>query len=431
VNDDKWGLMNEPIVDWHELIHVNQSDEASRFVAKIKEMLESKNVDKNEGQNKGLLREVLGEGLCDRDNEKSLIDAYTGELPIELVPSFELPKINWKDFIEEDRNQDELGYFPLRKSIDKLVENEYGFATSIDQIMITSGGHQALFLIVQTLLESGDAVAICSPSFLYSLNLFQTSGIRLFGVPMDSEGMRIDCLENEILKHRVKLVMINPTFQNPTGISMSLQRRKDLIQLCQTYKVPIIEDDAFGFLPFDSNERRLPPLKMLDPNNVIYIGSLSKIIGSTTKIGWISALPAVLKKLSTARSDLDLTLSIFPQVLAKFALADNSFDEKIKNLRKQIAGRMRYFFNKSDQELIDIFEYTKPKGGFYVWLEVKEAYRDRFSQKKLEQLVDEGVLFLPSFIFGEKKMAIRVNIARLGYGEVDRLVEKLGFCIIA
>jgi DNA-binding transcriptional regulator YhcF (GntR family) len=129
VNDDKWGLMNEPIVDWHELIHVNQSDETSRFVAKVKEKLESgesenkdknedkgggRNEDKNgnksggknernsEGQKNGLLREVLAEGVCDsgNGNEKLLIDAYTGELPIELVPSFELPKINWKDFIE-------------------------------------------------------------------------------------------------------------------------------------------------------------------------------------------------------------------------------------------------------------------------------------------------------------------------------------------
>lgn len=391
VNDDKWGLLQEPVVDWHDLMQTNQRDETARFMARIREKLNQKNA--------------------------TTIDAYTGELPIDLVPSFELPQINWRAFIEADKHQDDLGYFPLRQAISDLVAREYGYRPQIEQLMVTSGGHQALFLIVQTLLNSGDSVAICQPSFLYSLNLFQTAGIRLFGVPMDAEGMRLDVLENEILKHRVKLVMLNPTFQNPTGSTMSLARRKGLIKLCQTYKVPIIEDDAFGFLPFDA-QKRLPPLKKLDPKNVIYIGSLSKIIGSTTKIGWISAPSAVLQKLSLARQDLDLTLSIFPQVLAKYALEDVTFDDKLAALRAQIKARMTYFMSKIDGE----FDCHRATGGFYVWLKFNPEHD---LTKQLSHLIDAGILFLPSFIFGDKGPAIRLNIARLNFAEIDCLVEKL------
>ncbi len=389
VNDDKWGLSQEPVVDWHQLIQGQQPDAHQLLMAQLKERL--------------------------RDD--SVIDAYTGELPLDLVPAFDLPQSNWRDFIEADKNQDALGYFPLRQAISTLVAQEYPLTLPVEQLMITSGGHQAIFLIVQALLNSGDAVAICQPSFLYALNLFQTAGIRLFGVPMDEQGMRLDLLENEILRHRVKLVMLNPTFQNPTGNTMSLARRQALIKLCQTYKIPIIEDDAFGLLPFDKRTT-VPPLKQLDPQNVIYIGSLSKIIGSTTKIGWISAPLAVLEKLSTARQDLDLTLSIFPQVLANYALSDVTFQDKLASLRAQISARMIYFFDLIGHDAT----CHRPSGGFYVWLKLST---DTLTKKQLDSFLAAGILCLPSFIFGDKTPAIRLNIARLNFEEIARLVEKL------
>lgn len=389
VNDDKWGLSQEPVVDWHQLIQGQQPDAHQLLMAQLKERL----------------------------MDDSGIDAYTGELPLDLVPAFDLPQSNWRDFIEADKNQDALGYFPLRQAISTLVAQEYPLTLPVEQLMITSGGHQAIFLIVQALLNSGDAVAICQPSFLYALNLFQTAGIRLFGVPMDEQGMRLDFLENEILKHRVKLVMLNPTFQNPTGRTMSLARRQALIQLCQTYKIPIIEDDAFGLLPFDKRTI-VPPLKQLDPQNVIYIGSLSKIIGSTTKIGWISAPLAVLEKLSTARQDLDLTLSIFPQVLANYALSDVTFQDKLASLRAQISARMIYFFDLIGHDVT----CHRPSGGFYVWLKLST---DTLTKKQLDSFLAAGILCLPSFIFGDKTPAIRLNIARLNFEEIARLVEKL------
>lgn len=389
INDEKWGLSQEPVVDWHQFLPVAQPGDIREWLAQLQQ----------------------------RQKIEGAIDAYTGELPFDLVPAFDLPQSNWRDFIKADKAQDDLGYLPLRQAISDLLVDYYGFRLVPEQLMLTSGGHQAIFLLVQTLLNSGDSVAISQPSFLYALTLFQTAGIRLYGVPMDEEGLRLDALENEILKHRVKLVMLNPTFQNPTGQSMSLKRRKALIKLCQRYQVPIVEDDAFGFLAYNQTSH-LPPLKQLDPHNVIYIGSLSKMMGSTTKIGWISAPPAILKTLSLARQDLDLTLSIFPQVLANYALTDETFEIKITRLRRQLAARMTYFF----EQLGSAFSYQRPKGGFYVWLRVPEEW---LTKKSLTYLIDLGILGLPSFIFGDKKPAIRLTIARLSFDEIDGLIEKL------
>lgn len=389
VNDEKWGLSHDPVVNWHQLMQTQQPDANRQWLTDMSNMA----------------------------HQTSAIDAYTGELPFDLVPAFDLPQSNWRDFMAADQEQDSLGYLPLRQAISDLIDQTYQMSLPIQQLMVTSGGHQAIFLLVQTLLNSGDAVAISQPSFLYALNLFQTAGIRLFGVAMDAEGMRLDALENEILKHRVKVVMVNPTYQNPTGRTMSLARRKGLIKLCQRYQVPIVEDDAFGFLSFD-DRKTLPPLKKLDPQNVIYIGSLSKMMGSTTKIGWISAPVAILQNLFMARQDLDLTLSIFPQVLANHALRDASFVEKLTALKQEIKTRMSYFFNQIGQA----FVCHQPAGGYYVWLELGQT---PITKKQMHYFLDAGILCSPSFSFGDKKPAIRLNIARLNKSEIDVLVEKL------
>lgn len=389
ISDDKWGMLADPVVSWHQLIQSHQPDPQQKFISQIQQKL----------------------------REDTVIDAYSGELPMDLVPAFELPQTNWRDFIEEDKNQDEFGYFPLRQAISDMIHKDYRLSLSVEQIMITSGGHQAIFLIVQTLLNSGDAIAISQPSFFYALSLFQTAGIRLFGVPMDSEGMRVDALEDEILKHRIKFVMLNPSFQNPTGITMSLRRRHAIIKLCRIYNIPIIEDDAFGLLSFE-HQNMIPPLKQLDPQNVIYIGSLSKFLGSTTKIGWINAPHAVLERLAAARQDLDLTLSIFPQVLAKDAISEPYFPEKLTALRAEIKERMVYFLNKIDQKQLACY----PNGGFYVWVNLNP--KQNFTLQ-IAHLLDSGILCLPSFIFGEKLPAIRLNIARLDLSEIDKLVSVL------
>lgn len=353
--------------------------------------------------------------------ENQVIDAYTGELPLELIPSLELPSISWNDFLLEESLQDDLGYLPLRQQVVEVLNRERSLALTTDQLLLTSGAQQALFLIIQVLLQSGDAVAIEEPSSFYPLPIFQAAGIRLYGVPIDSQGMKVELLEQMIIKRKIKMVLVNPNFQNPTGTTMSLSRRKQLIALCQHYQIPIVEDDVFSQLYFSEKAKPML-LKQLDSENVIYIGSLSKILGTTTKIGWLSAPVKVTEKLAEARREMDFTLSIFPQVLALSALTNQQFDHQISMLRQELKHRRDVLIRCLQTHLGEAVSYVIPEGGYYLWLEISGH---KIKLKQFEQLLERGILTMPSFVFGANYQGLRINFARLSDQESLELVRVL------
>lgn len=356
--------------------------------------------------------------------DSQVIDAYTGELPLELIPNLELPSISWNDFLVEESLQDELGYLPLRQQIVTQLNRERELSLTTDQLLLTSGAQQALFLIIQVLLQSGDAVAIEEPSSFYPLPIFQAAGIRLYGVPVDRQGMKVELLEQMIIKRKIKMVLVNPNFQNPTGTTMSLSRRKQLVALCQQYQIPIVEDDVFSQLYFSENEKPVL-LKQLDSENVIYIGSLSKILGATTKIGWLSAPVKVAQKIAEARKEMDFTLSIFPQVLASNALSNRQFDHQIKLLRQELKRRRDTLISYLKLYLEQEVSYVVPQGGYYLWLTISKEIK----LKDFDSLLEQGVLVMPSFLFGVDTYSLRINFARLKDEESLKLVKILKeFC---
>jgi GntR family transcriptional regulator of abcA and norABC len=392
VNEGKWGVMTAPRTDWRRYLEQNAFNQRNPFLEKI-------------------------EAAAKQPNSK-IIDAYTGELPLDLIPSFDFPSLSWKQFLAEEQ-QDELGYLPLRQAISGVTKKEYDLKIPAESLLITSGAQQALFLILQVLLHSGDSVAIEDPSFLYSLPIFQAAGIRLFGVKMDHDGIDLSQLEQTILQHRVKMVMVNPSFQNPTGTVMSLKRRHELVALCQKYQIPILEDDVFGQLSF-IDLAAIPPLKKLDPENVLYIGSLSKLLGSTTKIGWLSAPASVNRQLAQARKMMDVSLSIFPQLLATLALQDPQFTTKIQTLNTQVEQRAEKIWRLIQQ--MPEWEATKPTGGFYSWLRWKQG---PLKQTDWELFLQEGLLVAPGFLFGEQQDCLRVNYSRIHPDQAVDFAERL------
>ncbi|EOH99822.1 GntR family transcriptional regulator [Enterococcus haemoperoxidus ATCC BAA-382] len=380
VNEGKWGISTTPRTDWRRYLEQNAFAKIDPFTEQIEWLIKHSDAD--------------------------VLDLYTGELPLDLIPSFSFPLLTWKHFLEEEQ-QDDLGYLPLRQSISRETEKEYGFSLASESLLITSGAQQALFLILQVLLHSGDSVAIEDPSFLYALPIFQAAGIRLYGVKTDQDGICLDSLEKVIRQHRVKMVMVNPSFQNPTGTTMSMDRRKALVKLCQNYQIPILEDDVFAKLNFVSSDQ-IQPLKKLDPENVLYIGSLSKILGSTTKIGWLSAPTSVNQQLAEARKMMDFSLSIFPQLLANLALTDKDFSDKVSHLRQNVEQRGKAVFDVLNK--MDEWEVSMPKGGFYIWAKWKHG---KLQQKDWAYFLQEGLLIAPSFFFGEKQDSIRINFTRV------------------
>ena len=396
INDGKWGVYTGSATNWRSYLSNDVFSQEDPYRERLK--------------------------VAQAQPTAALIDASDGELPLELIPSLDLPAISWHEFLQEESLVENLGYLPLRQGIVDKLNKEEGLDLAVDQLLLTSGAQQALYLITQVLLRNGDGIAIEEPSSFYNLAIFQAAGIRLFGIPVDQEGMRVDLLEEKIIRHQLKMVIINPNFQNPTGTVMSLSRRQRLLELCRQYEIPVVEDDVFRELYFEGQERP-PLLKTLDSENVIYIGSLSKILGATTKIGWVSAPARVTAQLGRARQEMDFSLSIFPQVLATSALTNPAYEGEILHLRQELSQRCDYLVAALKKQLGQAVRLRKPQGGLYLWL---ESPKKNWRMQDFKELLEQEVLTMPGFLFGGDTQALRLNFAALNEQQADELARRLG-----
>lgn len=377
VNEGNWGRSTTPRVDWRRLF-TQESHPKESFLEKIHPLL----------------------------SDPEAIDLYSGDLPLNLIPDFRFPSYTWEELLLEEQKQSPLGYRPLQQIICQRIKLEQKIDVSANQVLITSGAQQAMFLLLQVMLQSGDSVAIEDPSFLYSLPIFASAGVKLYGVEMDQEGMRIDKLEQLILTKKIKLIILNPTFQNPTGTTMSENRRKELIALSHNYQIPIVEDEVFSEMNFID----LPPsLKELAPHQVIHLGSLSKLLGSSIKIGWVIADQDLIQRLSEAKQMMDFSISIFPQVIAHTALTDAHFEKNQEALVATLKQKAHDFAAASDQ-IADDWAISKIDGGIYVYLTWKHQ---RLTRKDWEIFLREKIAIAPAFLFSNDTMAMRVNYTRL------------------
>ncbi len=348
----------------------------------------------------------------------SVLDAYSGELPYNLIPNISLPNVNWQSFLSVEVSR--LGYKPLRKNIATLVGKMYSYEPKIEEIMLTAGGQQSLVLLIQSLLKPGDTVALEDPSFFNGISVLNAMSIKVVRIPIDKDGLCLNELEDAIKKESIQLILTNPNFQNPTGTTMSLTRRKKLIALCELYRIPIIEDDVFGQLAYEAPSR-IPLLKELSPQLVIYIGSLSKILGSRMQLGWIEAPVYVLDEVAKLRDEYETQLNIFPQVMASYAVSDPEFSEKLMVLRQTLEERMRYFIEAIKKELSSSLDYTMPKGGYYIWL----TYTKRTLIKEdWRLLIKDSIAVLPGFVMSKEMQSCRVNVSRLTTKQIDLFIIK-------
>jgi len=389
VNEGNWGRSTIPRVDWRSLF-TQELHPKEPFLEKLQQLL----------------------------NDPEAVDLYSGELPLNLIPDFRFPSYTWEELLLEERKQSPLGYRPLQQVICQRIKADQKIEVSSDQVLITSGAQQAMFLLLQVMLQSGDSVAIEDPSFLYSLPIFATAGIKLYGVEMDKEGMRIDKLEQLILTKKIKLIILNPTFQNPTGSTMSKKRRNELIELSRKYQLPIVEDEVFSEMNFDE----IPPsLKELAPHQVIHLGSLSKIFGSSIKIGWIVADRDLIQRLSEAKQMMDFSISVFPQVIAHTALTDPRFEQNQKDLVVELEQRAAAFIEAA-QVVAEDWDFTAIDGGIYVYFTWRHQ---KLTRTDWEIFLREKLLIAPAFLFSNDTMAMRVNYTRLTEGTREQFFLKL------
>lgn len=324
-----------------------------------------------------------------------------------------------------------LGYLPpegdssLRRSICDYMQEEHGIQATPDQILITSGAQQALHLITQCLLKPGDAIALEGPSYMYSLGVFPSAGLRLFRLPVDAEGMDPEHVIHLYRKHKIKLVITNPTFQNPTGTVLSLKRRKSLLAICEEIRIPIIEDEAYGSLRLDDAPPPLPTLVSLNQGNglVVHIGSFSKTIAPGLRVGWVVAPPSVITRMADAKKEIDHGTSTLSQQLLHAYLESADWRGHVQQLRTALTRRRDLMEAALAEHVAEKASWNHPAGGYSIWCQLQRPDADT---ALIEKAIAHRVLFMPGSIYGAEPGFIRLSYACSAEEEIVEGMKRLG-----
>lgn len=346
-------------------------------------------------------------------NQGNLIDGAVNGLPSELIPHLNNLSFSWQEHLDQSHaTGDNIEFI---KTLNLQQPNNQKLDLSQQTVMISGGAEQSLLLVLSSLLKTGDAIAISTPSYFHSTAVFQTLGIHTYDVHLNHRNFNLDELEETILKHRIKLLILNPTLENPTGETLSLQQRKAVLQLCQEYQVAIVEDDVFGWLTSDENSQ--PSLKFLSPANVIYISSLSKLLGSNIRIGWIIAPKAIGHRLKQVQKKLDMVPSLLAQEMVNKAINNSDFNSGLINLTQTLKKR-RENVAKAFHEVQPNWNFTIPSGGFYLWITQDDP-------EIFNKLLDQKILVMPGTVYGATKQDFRFNISIMNSQRVVELKKRL------
>lgn len=268
------------------------------------------------------------------------------------------------------------GYTALREWIAKRMGTIENVTSTVDEIMIASGGIEAMDLIAKTLLNAGDIVIVEAPTYLTAFSVFRCYDVDFVAVDIDDEGMRVDLLEDQLRElerqgKRAKLIYTMPTFQNPGGVTMPLDRRRKLVDLAEQYGIPILEDHAYAELYFD--EAPPPSLKALSPDGVLFVSTFSKIFGPGIRLGWIAAPSHVIAQLCQAKLGSDQCSSTLGQRIVYEYGRQGLMDSQIVLSRSLYRAKRDATLEALAEHAPPGVTWTRPDGGFYIWLTVPEG----------------------------------------------------------
>jgi 2-aminoadipate transaminase len=320
------------------------------------------------------------------------------------------------------------GYRPLRDFLSQRL-TRFGMTCGADDVLITNGSQQALDLMGKILLDPGDQVVVERPTYLGALQAFNQYQPRYAVVGMDDDGMNVEDLERLLQRgDRVKFIYAIPTFQNPTGRSMSLARRKRLVELAAHYGVPIIEDDPYGELRFEGEH--LPTLKALDSSGcVIYLGTFSKILAPGLRLGWVVAAPEVLESILHGKQPADLHTGMAQQ-MATYEVCKGGFvDQQVERIRSFYKERRDVMLRALEEHFPSNARFTRPSGGLFVWAELPPNVDTR---ELLIDAVQEKVAFVPGQGFHPDNSGtntMRLNFSNVPPDQLREGVRRLGHAI--
>lgn len=349
--------------------------------------------------------------------QKPEIISFAGGLPApELFPVEKMKKISNMVLSENGAKALQYGptegFEPLREQIVKRMK-ALDIDAKSDDILVTNGSQQGLDFTARIFFNEGDVVLCESPSYLGAINAFKAYGPEFIEVPTDAEGMKMDELE-KILENNdnVKVIYVIPDFQNPTGRTWAVDRRKKLVELANKHNIAIVEDNPYGELRF---EGEMPPsIKSLDTEGrVIFLGTFSKTMCPGLRLGWVCADEEVLNKYILVKQGADLQASTISQMeMAKF-LEEYSIEDHIDTI-KEVYGRRRDLMLKTmEAEFPEGVTFTRPEGGLFTWVEMPEHINARELAVKA---LAKNVAFVPGGSFfpnGGNENTLRLNYSNM------------------
>nr|1WST_A Chain A, multiple substrate aminotransferase [Thermococcus profundus] len=321
------------------------------------------------------------------------------------------------------------GFTPLRLALARWMEKRYDIPMSKVEIMTVAGSQQALDLIGRVFLNPGDPIVVEAPTYLAAIQAFKYYDPEFISIPLDDKGMRVDLLEEKLEElrkqgKRVKIVYTVSTFQNPAGVTMSVDRRKKLLELANEYDFLIVEDGPYSELRYSGEPT--PPIKHFDDyGRVIYLGTFSKILAPGFRIGWVAAHPHLIRKMEIAKQSIDLCTNTFGQAIAWKYVENGYLDEHIPKIIEFYKPRRDAMLEALEEYMPEGVEWTKPEGGMFVRVTLPEGIDTKLM---MERAVAKGVAYVPGeafFVHRDKKNTMRLNFTYVPEETIREGVRRL------
>ena len=316
------------------------------------------------------------------------------------------------------------GYAPLLEKVKSRLKAKFNIDTDANTALITTGGQQGIDLTCKVMCNEGDVVICEKPTFIGALNAFKANGAKPVGVDMEDDGINIEKLEKALIEHKnAKLIYLIPTFHNPLGITMSLEKRKAVYSLAQKYQILILEDNPYGELRFRGEE--LPAIKSFDTDGlVVYCSSFSKIFSPAMRIGFVCAPPEVATKIVVAKQVNDVHTNMYFQLVCNEFLEVYDIEKHIEKIKALYKNKCLTMLDEIGKNFDEKVKYTSPDGGLFLWCILPE-YVDLPGFVKTA--VENKVAVVPGNAFlideNERTTSFRLNYS---YPSAEQIISGIG-----
>lgn len=316
------------------------------------------------------------------------------------------------------------GFAPFREALVTYVASK-GITVDPDQFIVFNGSQSVLDTIAKILISPGDTIALESPSYLGAISAFNAYEPNYVSIETDNDGVIPESLDDVLSRHSVKFIYLVTTFQNPTGRTLSIERREAIADIIQKHNALVVEDDPYGALRFRGEP--LPPLYTYAPDNVIYASTLSKIFAPGLRLGFCIAPELIRQWLTTAKQGGDLHSNTYAQALAAEYITSGYIDEQVPHIISLYRPRQEAMLNAMKAYLPNTYRWTQPDGGMFIWIEGPDGLD---AEDLYWKAVENKVAFVPGKFFyinkGEGLGTMRLNFTKINEDTIDHAIKILG-----